>query len=428
MGAIRYFEKGSGDADDLEASWRQWTASLLSQLLSENSMSTKSTDPLIYGRSAGLKSVKVSFIEPTDERFEQSLSSARVACEAEVESLKELQGPKSSQGRKTLEVMVKLPEASGYEIGDHLEIWPQNETQLVRRLVAKLGLAPDAAFELQDRASLPPRSMGAAIKGPCTIENAFIHHADLLCPPPRSMLHLLADRLKETSPFNSMELRAAAEGDPRSPKSAEMRGGFLAQYPTVLDVIWNFGGEPLTFGDLLTSIPSMSSRRYSIASSPLISPQSARLVIRLVSRAISKNEVIEGQASGFFRRSQAGSPLRAIVRKTSFKPPSQGFDSSTILVCAGTGFAPFLGFLEHRQQLRKLSSIRPSDKMTLYFGCRDENDWLYKDRMNEWKEDGTLDALHVTMSRVKDGFSQYVGHTLLQNGLEIVSVFFMACV
>lgn len=426
MGAIRYCEKGAGDgrSDDLEAAWRQWAASLLSQLLSDNSMSAESTDPLIYGRSAALDAVKISFIDPHDERFQESRENLRTSCQAEIHSLTDLNRSISDPERKTLEVMVKLPEGATYDVGDHLELWPQNDPRLARRAVAKLGFAPDATFEIEPSVHLPPRSMAGSIKGPCTIENAFIHFADLSSPPPRSMLHLLANRLRETSPSSYMELKIAAEGDPNSSKSADLRNGFLAQYPTVLDVILKFGCEDaVTFGDLLFAIPTISSRRYSIASSPLVSPTSVRLVVRLVSWETLDKRILEGQSSGFFSRSQVGSTLRAVVRRTAFKPSGQPLDASTILVCAGTGVAPFLGFLENRQQLRKDLSSAPQDKMTLYFGCRDESDWIFKEKMQEWKADGTLDSLNISMSRVDDFASQqYVSHALLQDGLEIVGV------
>lgn len=125
-----------------------------------------------------------------------------------------------------------------------------------------------------------------------------------------------------------------------------------------------------------------------------------------------------------------------------------------ILIGPGTGIAPFVGFLEHRSQLEKLRcQIDACDACTgtwrgsfevsedvmkrenspleqymqnvnpgpiwLFFGCRDENDYLYKDVLEKRLTEGTLTCLQTAFSRVGPN-KVYVSHKIREHGEAIV--------
>ena len=81
-----------------------------------------------------------------------------------------------------------------------------------------------------------------------------------------------------------------------------------------------------------------------------------------------------------------------------------------IMVGAGTGMAPFRGFLQERESLRARGV--PIATSLLFLGCRDpEDDLLYADELKAYEADGVA-TLIPAFSRVKGYPHRYVQHAL----------------
>ena len=89
------------------------------------------------------------------------------------------------------------------------------------------------------------------------------------------------------------------------------------------------------------------------------------------------------------------------------------------MVGPGTGLAPFRGFIQERDIARKEG--KEVGDTILYFGCRNrDEDYLYKDELEEYEKSGTL-KLHVAFSREQKD-KVYVTHLLEKNKDEIWDV------
>jgi sulfite reductase alpha subunit-like flavoprotein len=113
-----------------------------------------------------------------------------------------------------------------------------------------------------------------------------------------------------------------------------------------------------------------------------------------------------------------------------------------LLVGPGTGLSPLVGFLQHREvQLRALrerqqraitgqsmtsteESIQPPIRLghaRLYFGCRNLNDYLYQQELENWRDAGVLTHLDVAFSRLGEE-TVYVQHLIGQQSKDLWEV------
>jgi sulfite reductase alpha subunit-like flavoprotein len=117
---------------------------------------------------------------------------------------------------------------------------------------------------------------------------------------------------------------------------------------------------------------------------------------------VAASLVPKGLISNFFL--QKPQNLRAELRKSTFS----AFDrwKKVIMVGAGTGLAPFRGYIQEKQYnmaLKKEGKEAPTPLITLIFGCKHQNgDFIYKDEILGWKESGAIDRLHLAFSRDTD--------------------------
>src|ERR1700712_5849837 len=118
-----------------------------------------------------------------------------------------------------------------------------------------------------------------------------------------------------------------------------------------------------------------------------------------------------GVCSGHLDDVPEGGTVFTFVRSPSiaFRPPENPH-VPMIMVGAGTGMAPFRGFLQERESLRARGV--PIATSLLFVGCRDpEDDLLYADELKAYEADKVA-TLIPAFSRVKDYPHRYVQHAV----------------
>ncbi|OOY06763.1 PepSY domain-containing protein [Thioclava sp. F28-4] len=97
-----------------------------------------------------------------------------------------------------------------------------------------------------------------------------------------------------------------------------------------------------------------------------------------------------GLCSGQLTALEPGESVRAFVRRNpAFRPDRSR--APLILIGAGTGIGPLVGFVRENEQRRPIH---------LFFGMRDpQSDFLYAQEMGDWKDEGRLSRLVTSVSR-----------------------------
>ena len=163
--------------------------------------------------------------------------------------------------------------------------------------------------------------------------------------------------------------------------------------------------------DFVNATPRLSPRYYSIASSPRTpaGPTRVAACVGLVEYVTPSGRVHRGAGSGTVHDAKPGDALLGTVRalQSSFKLPA---DSKTpiVMVGPGTGVAPMVGFLEDRAATLAARGAGALGPAVLYFGCRCEDDFIFKRELAAWKDSGVLTGLRVALSRAAGEPKTYV--------------------
>lgn len=244
--------------------------------------------------------------------------------------------------------------APAYEPGDSLEIFPENDPQLVDEILRATGLAGDEALR---RALLAERDITTL--SPTTVERfaKATGHAD-------------AQKFVESG-----EVKAWIEGR------------------HLIDLIERFP-TALTAEHLNTVTRPLPPRAYSIASSRKEVGDEVHLTIAAV-RYETHGRARAGVASVHVAdRIANGAKLRVRVKPNKhFRLPS---DPATdiIMVGPGTGVAPFRAFVQERR------ATEAPGRSWLFFGDRHfTHDFLYQLEWQDALEDGSLAKIDVAFSR-----------------------------
>jgi cytochrome P450/NADPH-cytochrome P450 reductase len=163
---------------------------------------------------------------------------------------------------------------------------------------------------------------------------------------------------------------------------------------SVLDLLERFPACQLAFASFLQLLGPLTPRQYSISSSPEWSSDHVTLTIAVLrAPARSGTGTYEGAASTYLAQARPGTRVAVTVRPSNvaFHPPAS-LSTPIVMVCAGSGLAPFRGFLQDRA-LRAQQEQVTSAPALLFFGCdAPDVDYLYRDELEAWAAQGVVDV------------------------------------
>ena len=144
-------------------------------------------------------------------------------------------------------------------------------------------------------------------------------------------------------------------------------------------------------------LPPMRVRQYSISSSPLHDQTSLTLTYGVLDQEVGfSGKRYLGTASNYLSELRKGDRVHVSVRPShqSFHPPLDIQNVPVLMVCAGSGLAPFRGFVQERaEQLKAGRKLAPA---LLFVGCRSATkDTLYADEFKEWMAAGAIDVRYA---------------------------------
>lgn len=274
----------------------------------------------------------------------------------------------------------------------------------VRRIVLDLG-GTAITYEPGDSLGVVVRNDPALVeaclvalnaRGDESLREALSAERDIARPLDRT-LDLLAGAARD--PREAAALRKLADGDDGAePEAADL-----------LDLLEAFPSARPPVHDLIASLPTLKPRLYSIASSMRATPGRVELCVGVV-RDSRRGRVRDGVASCHLAFRADAVP--AYAQTSHFRLPERA-ETPVIMVGPGTGIAPFRAFLQER------AARDIKGRTWLFFGDRHAaTDFLFRDEIEAWRKDGTLQRLSLAWSR--DGKAKdYVQHRMIEDAADL---------
>jgi sulfite reductase (NADPH) flavoprotein alpha-component len=377
LGANRVADRVDCDVD-VDEPFAQWKATVITRI-NDDSQSHKSSAVMQKSGS------------PATTNSESAAAKAFTREHpllASVIDKKSLTHPSST--KSTLHVALSI-EGTGlsYEVGDACGVIPTNDLNLVAEILQKL--------RFNGNEQVPGVKAGTT-----TLHHALAHERQIT----RLNRKIVQDFAKRGNCAPLLELlQPERQSDLEAYVYDRALIDLLTEYPGVID-------DPT---ELVTFLPKLTPRLYSISSSPAAHAGQIHTTVAVV-RFTAHNRDRGGVCSTLFadRTSIADRLPIYIQPNKKFKLPSNP-DAPMIMIGPGTGIAPFRGFLHERRALGH------KGKNWLFFGERSAaTDYLYREELESMCAERHLTRLDTAFSR-DGGRKVYVQDRMMEQAPQIWS-------
>ncbi|CAG7607854.1 Bifunctional cytochrome P450/NADPH--P450 reductase 1 [Paenibacillus solanacearum] len=398
-GATRFSKRGEADAGgDFEKQLEAWKGQMWADAM--KTFDLKLNDNAEKERST----LNIQYVSGLAET---PLAQSYEAVHATVADNRELQQPGSD--RSTRHIEIELPAGAAYREGDHLGVFPVNSEENVSRVIRRFRLNGE------DQVILMASGVSAShlpLDRPVALAELLRHSVELQEPATRAQIRETA--AYTVCPPHKRELEAMLAEETYEQRVRALR-------ISMLDLIETYEACEMPFEKFLELLPPLKPRYYSISSSPLANAERASITVAVVrSAARSGQGEYRGVASNYLAERKAGDDIVMFIRS-----PESGFQLPEdpqipiIMVGPGTGVAPFRGFLQARAAMKQEG--KALGEAHLYFGCRGDADYIYREELEKFASDGIV-TLHTATSRTEGAAKTYVQHLMADDAAELISI------
>lgn len=309
------------------------------------------------------------------------------------------------------------------EAGDSFAVCCENDPLAVDSLLGILELDGSRLVKTTPLIPIMSGSLLELIAGQTlSVREIFLKHTDIMHFPKKTLLRAMADFCKDDSDRHNLLYLASKTGSSDYMKLA-------SEHASLVDFVHTFRScrPPLEF--LLGHLPALHPRFYSVCSAGNTNnpssneKQAVEFIYSCMDYKLPSGDERRGVCSAWLERLkmklQSGEDR---ISLKVFPRPAPHFRLPTdlsipmIMICAGTGVSPFIGFLRTLERKKLCMAFT-----WLIFGFRHRShDFLFADELGNYKSLGILSRLTITTSREPDsGHPKYVQGALKTHSKEL---------
>lgn len=371
LGGQKVIPLGLADAaeGDISSAFEAWEDALWSALQQQYK-----TDNRDENNTESLGGLDLEISNPRPEHLQQDGLKAAVVAKAY-----DLTGPGAPNKKRHIDI--RLPEDLTYSVGDYVDVLPTNPLDLVRRVLRRFSLNRDSLVTIR-----PGQAGNLTLPAdyPLPASTILESYVELNSPATRRDIKFLMSVAVDQATVSAL-LRLSED---------DFDAEIIVKRTLIIDLLERFQVINLTFGGFLGLLSPLRLRQYSISSSPTHEQQRLSLTV-----SVLNEQGLVGIASTYLAGLEAGDILYIALRPSHFKLPSDE-DTPLIMVAAGSGLAPFRGFIDERAKiLEEKNGHTALAPAVLFFGCRHPGwDDLYRDELDNWEASGAI-AVQRSYSR-----------------------------
>lgn len=258
-----------------------------------------------------------------------------------------------SEDKTVYHLVLHSTDVLDYEVGDWLTVSCQNAPSLVDLFLQKMALTGDELFELRRVGQMPLRE-------------ALLNYLELTQINPGILNKLQRQKGLDLWPDRQAMIDFVYGRD-------------------IVDLVDEFEWiKPLGM-DFITLLSRLAPRYYSIAScAKTVGDKQVELVYKKVDY-VSHQRQKHGVATQFMAQLAKGQTVEAeVMSNKNFKLPKIE-STPIILLSAGVGVAPFIGFMQQRMQ-----ASMPTKNWLFYGDTHADTNFIFKDQWQKWVVQGGL--------------------------------------
>ncbi|KAM4689465.1 methionine synthase reductase isoform 2-T4 [Discoglossus pictus] len=330
-----------------------------------------------------------------------------------------------------------------FQPGDSFCIICPNPSEEVAEILKRLDLSDKRGCQVCLGIKAGTKKRGASlpiyIPEKCSLQFIFKWCLEIRAVPKKAFIRALVEHTSDAAEKRRLQELCSKQGN--SDYNQFIRDRAIS----ILDLLIAFPSCNPPLSLLIEHLPKLQARPYSAASSKLFYPGKLCFVFNVIESPScpEQSQPRKGVCTGwlaelvdkmcFSRHDQisTGSPLSAealLPEISIFARPSSSFqlpsDTSIpiVMVGPGTGIAPFIGFLQHRQKLREQNKELNFGETWLFFGCRNQDkDYLFRKELSCFVENGVLTHLKVCFSRDSANSPDEMSPRYVQDNLRVCS-------
>lgn len=176
------------------------------------------------------------------------------------------------------------------------------------------------------------------------------------------------------------------------------------------------------FSLIVEHLTRLLPRAYSIANSPQKSSKEITLIFSTLDNNPGVTTQMLKEKCSDSNESSQSSLLIYLREPNAFRYTEENFGENQILIAIGTGLAPFLGFLQHKQHLMEKENKENPGTTWLFVGTTSDQTVIHRDELLEWQSRNVLNKFVESHSRISTAPYHYVQEAMEANAHDLIEL------